>query len=67
MENSAIILIDFINDIIHQDGKIPSCAKMVESMDIINKVNKVISFGRKKNLPIIFVIVGFTHNYTQLP
>ncbi len=66
-KNSALIVIDFINDIVHPEGKIPSCAEYVEKYDVIANANKYISEARKDVIPIIHVKVGFSKNYMELP
>lgn len=67
MTTPALIAIDFINDIIHPQGKIPSCADHIASQNALVHVNNAIAIARKKGWPVIFVTVGFSHNYAQLP
>ena len=66
-KNSILIVIDLINDIIHTEGKIPSCAKYVEKYNVIEHVNKYIAEARDSNIPIIHVKVAFSSNYLELP
>ena len=67
MNHSALLVIDFINDIVHPDGKISRCAKMVNENKTIEKANTVIQFANKKNWIIIFVKVAFSENYFEVP
>ncbi len=63
----ALLVIDFINDIMHPDGKISRCADYVMQNNVIDNANKVIATARKQNLPIIHVRVGFSENYIECP
>lgn len=67
MTNTALITIDFINDIVHPDGKIPSCAAMVAERGVLKNVNKVIAWAHEKNIPVIHVKVGFHPGYMNCP
>lgn len=67
MKHSALLVIDFINDIVHSKGKIPGCAKMVAEKATIEKANKVIRHAEKNDWLIIFVTVAFNENYLELP
>jgi nicotinamidase-related amidase len=63
---TALIVIDYINDIVDKDGKIPSCAEYVEKYNTIKNVNKAIAGARQKNYPVIHVKVGFSENYNEV-
>ncbi|WP_297482865.1 isochorismatase family cysteine hydrolase [uncultured Photobacterium sp.] len=65
--NKALVIIDFINDIVDKNGKIPSCAAQVSANHVINNANIAIQWARKNNLPCIFVKVGFQSSYLELP
>ncbi|KXF82923.1 isochorismatase family cysteine hydrolase [Enterovibrio coralii] len=65
--NTALVVIDFINDIVHPDGKIPSCAEQVAEKGVIEKANDAIAWARKLEHLIIFVKVGFTEGYQDQP
>ncbi|MES2613948.1 MAG: hypothetical protein V4591_00875 [Bdellovibrionota bacterium] len=58
--------VDYINDIIPPDGKISSCAAHLASQNAIENLNRAIAHARKKDWLILFVVVGFSHNYAQL-
>lgn len=60
---TALLVIDYINDIVDLNGKIPSCAEYVEKNGIINNVNAALSRAREKNYLVIHVKVAFSRNY----
>ena len=64
---TAILIMDFINDIVNTDSAIAKAAACVKQGHVIKHANAVIEFGRKKKLPIIFVKVGFSPNYIECP
>lgn len=65
--NTAIIALDFINDIVSKDGKIPSCAAHVEERHAIQKANNALHTARKNHWPVILVKVGFSEHYIEQP
>src|SRR5215204_6418872 len=67
MKKTALLVIDFINDIVHPDGKITATADFVKKHDVINHANLVIAFARQHHFPIAFVKVGFSKNYLECP
>lgn len=67
MKKTAVLLLDFINDIVHPQGKVASSAQYVQENKVIEKANQVINFARQHNLPIIFVKVGFNQGYPECP
>ncbi len=67
MSDSALLIIDFINDIAHQKGKIARSAERIEKNQVIEKSNKAIAQARKINHLIIFVKVGFHPGYLDCP
>ncbi|MDD1780322.1 cysteine hydrolase [Enterovibrio sp. ZSDZ35] len=64
---TALVVVDFINDIVHPDGKIPSCAEQVAENQVIVKANQAIAWARKLEHLIVFVKVGFSANYHDQP
>ncbi|HLX53095.1 MAG TPA: isochorismatase family cysteine hydrolase [Aquella sp.] len=66
MSRKALIMIDYINDIVHPQGKIASCAKMLTEKNIIGKCNNILDITRKHNHLIIWIKVGFSHGYLQV-
>lgn len=68
MKNMATLLVlDFINDIVHESGKVPSCVQYVKDKKVIQKANSAIGIARKVKAPIIFVKVGFSPDYSDHP
>jgi nicotinamidase-related amidase len=67
MQDSALLVIDFINDIVDPKGKIAGSANFIQSHYTIENANKVIKQARKANVPIIFVKVGFSPSYLECP
>ncbi|ASQ45628.1 cysteine hydrolase family protein [Legionella clemsonensis] len=65
--NTALIVIDFINDIVHSDGKIAAAAAFVEKNNTIQNTNKLIEMARRKQLLLLFVKVGFSKDYRECP
>ena len=65
--NKALVIIDFINDIVDKNGKIPSCAEQVSAHHVIHNANIAIQWARENNVPCIFIKVGFQSSYLELP
>ncbi|MGQ5523579.1 isochorismatase family cysteine hydrolase [Chitinimonas sp. PSY-7] len=64
---TALIVIDFINDIVHAEGKIPSCAAHVEERQAITKANTALQYARANGWLPILVKVGFSAAYQEQP
>lgn len=67
MSDSALLVIDFINDIAHPKGKIARSAERIEKNQVIEKSNAAIAHARKMNYLLIFVKVGFHPGYLDCP
>ncbi|TAN57352.1 cysteine hydrolase [Patescibacteria group bacterium] len=69
MTTPALILLDFINEIVDDNGKFAGKGypAFLKAHDVINNVNAAINKARKKNIPIIFVRVGFSPDYREWP
>ena len=69
MGTSALLLIDFINEIVDVKGKFAGKGypAFVEKHKILLNVNTTIGKARKKNIPVIFVRVGFSPDYKEWP
>src|SRR5689334_21718484 len=63
----CLLVMDFINEIVHEKGKAPSCAAYVKEHNVIAKANQAIQIARDKAGLIIFVKVGFSPEYYELP
>ncbi len=60
---TAIITLDIINDICHADGKLARYADRIEQNRVIENINKILAWGRKKDTLIAHVRLGFRENY----
>jgi nicotinamidase-related amidase len=67
MDKTALLVIDFINDIVHSDGKIAGSAAYIKKYKVIEHANKAIAAAREQKIPIFFVKVGFSSNYLECP
>lgn len=67
MGQAALIVIDFINDIVDLEGKFTATAKFVHEHHVIDKANQLIAFVRKQGGLIVFVRVGFSESYLDCP
>lgn len=67
MNETALLVIDFINDIVNPSGKISSSASFIEKNQVIENANKMIQFARDRKMLICFVKVGFSDNYVECP
>ena len=65
--NTALIVLDLENDLIHPEGKLALSSKMVVENRVISKANAVIQQARQCNALVIFVRVGFSQNYVECP
>lgn len=67
--NSALILIDFINEIIDEKGKLASkgYAAYVRKHNIIDNVNNTLIKARKTDILIVFVTLSFLPDYSNWP
>ena len=64
MNHPALIVLDFINDIVHAEGKFASGTSFAQE---IAQANQAIAHCRAKNWPVIFVKVGFNEGYHECP
>lgn len=67
MKNTALLVIDFINDIAHLEGKFTATAQFVDKYNVIEHANQVIHFARQHGIPIVLVKVGFGAGYLECP
>lgn len=66
---SALLVIDFINEIVDQNGKLAGkgYAAFVEKAATFDHLNKAIGIFREKECPVVFVRLGFDHLYANQP
>lgn len=67
MSNKALLVIDFINDIVNPEGKTKSCAEFCQTYPVFEKANQAIEYAKQNSIPVIFVKVGFSKNYIECP
>ena len=64
---TALVLIDLINDLIHPEGAMPTCAAEVERRQVLPAANQALERARALGWPTILVRVGFRAGYPELP
>ncbi len=67
MKKAALIVMDFINDIAHLNGKFTATAEFVDKYNTIEHANQVIHFAREYDIPVVLVRVGFSAGYPECP
>lgn len=65
--NTAVVIIDFINDIVSPDLPWASCSALFEERKIAEKANALSFLMQKNSTPIIHVKIGFEQDYSDLP
>ncbi|CCB88211.1 isochorismatase family cysteine hydrolase [Simkania negevensis] len=63
--DTAIITLDIINEICHPDGKLARFSDRISNKKIIDRINSITDWGRKKDFLIIHVRVGFRPSYAD--
>lgn len=67
MSNSALVVIDFINDIANTQSEIAGCAAHCEQVHAIDAANKSIAWARANQHMVVQVKVGFDKSYHLQP
>ena len=69
MNQKAVVIIDYINEIIDPKGKLAGkgYAAFDEKHKTLDNVKKLIELGRRKQLPVFFVRIGFSSTYSEHP
>ena len=65
--NKALLVIDFINDLAHPDGRIAASAAHVLEQDAINHANQALAHARAQGWLVILMKVGFDGGYRLQP
>jgi nicotinamidase-related amidase len=65
--HTLLLTVDFINDIVHPDGKIPSCAAMTVECGVIARTNQALIWARSQGFHVAHVKVGFPRGYPNCP
>jgi len=66
---TVLVLLDFINEIVDEKGKFAGKGypAFVKTHGVLDNVNAAIVKARAKNIPVIFVRVGFSSDYREWP
>lgn len=66
---TALVLIDFINEIVDEKGKFAGKGypAFVKTHGTLESVNAATAKARAKNMPVIFVRIGFSSDYREWP
>ena len=64
--NKALILIDYINEIVNPAGKTPACAAMFAANNSVEKINAVTKMARANGWLVIWVKVAFNADYSEI-
>jgi nicotinamidase-related amidase len=69
MTKSALVLLDFINEVVDEKGKLAGKGypTFLKAHGVLDSVNNAIVKARSKNIPIIFVRLGFSPDYREWP
>ena len=68
MKNAIVLVLDFINDIVHEKGLIARSAARIADNKTLENANSVIAWARKNDILVAHVKVGFTPpNYPECP
>jgi len=65
MGKTALLVLDMQNELVDAKGKVGSngFAKVVDERNLIEKIRSVLDEMRKRQLPVVFVRVGFRADY----
>jgi len=66
---TTLIVIDFINEIVHEKGKLSGKGyfNFIKENNTFNNLNNLICYSRKNKHLIIFVKIGFSSTYKEQP
>jgi nicotinamidase-related amidase len=66
---SAVILIDFINELVHEKGKASGngYAHFVQEHNTLENLNKLMFSARGANIPVVHVRLGYSKHYSEVP
>ncbi|WP_446470723.1 cysteine hydrolase family protein [Xenorhabdus stockiae] len=67
MTKKAILVLDVINDLVHPEGSVGKDGfyKQAYQRGLIKNIDQLLNFARKKEITIIYVVVGFNENYNE--
>lgn len=67
MVRSLLLLINFINDLCHRQGKMNENIDFIEKNGTIHHANETILWCRRHGIPIVHMHLAFHENYIDLP
>jgi nicotinamidase-related amidase len=65
--DTALIALDFINDIVHPDSPAAGAAAEVAERGVIDKANAALAHARAHDWLVVLVKVGFAPGYAECP
>ncbi|WP_423821530.1 isochorismatase family cysteine hydrolase [Salinisphaera sp. SPP-AMP-43] len=65
--STALIALDFINDIVHPDSPMAGAAAQVAERGVIDNANTALAHARANDWLVVLVKVGFGPGYTECP
>ncbi len=65
----ALLILDLINELVHPDGKYAGDGYYQQATErkVIENAATAISRARAANIPVVYVVVGFSPGYADLP
>lgn len=65
----ALLILDLINELVHPDGKYAGDGylQQVAERKVLENAAEAISRARAAGIPVIYVVVGFSRGYADLP
>ncbi|EKT55564.1 cysteine hydrolase family protein [Providencia sneebia] len=63
----ALIIIDLIEEIVGQNGLSNSSYQQTKARNVVEHANKAAMYAREKNIPLIWIKVGFADDYHDIP
>ena len=65
----ALIIMDYINEIVHQNGKLSGkgYSQFVSDHNTFKNINTALAYARKNDIEIIHVRLGFSKDYSDQP
>lgn len=68
-QRRALLLMDFINEIVHSDGKYAGDGfyEQVNRNRVLDNAARALARARASGIPVIHVIVGFSRDYIEWP
>lgn len=68
-EHTALLAMDFQNDIVHQNGALKDFgfAAMVQQNDVLAKSAQLLEAARRSGVKVIYIVVKFRRGYPERP